>query len=85
MNEDSVDEEDLGIQITEEGGVYVPPETIKDLHMIDTEDGSTRLRMVLSEPCFVVSYECAKCGYVWVPRSPNPKVCGECKNPNWRG
>ena len=36
------------------------------------------------EPVVVTEMECMQCGYHWVPRVPNPKVCPRCKHYNWR-
>ena len=31
----------------------------------------------------IVKCKCQKCGYEWVPRVDNPKLCPECKCRKW--
>ncbi len=33
----------------------------------------------------MIGLECKQCGYKWVPRVPDPKVCPGCKRRNWDG
>lgn len=87
-NESDIMEEDLGnklkVQVTDEGGVFLPPEYVEKIEMLDLEDRKVP-RITLSEPIMIVGYKCVKCGHEWIPKTPDPVVCAECKNPNWRG
>lgn len=29
----------------------------------------------------VEANKCERCGHVWIPRKPNPRVCSKCKSP----
>ncbi len=31
----------------------------------------------------LTQYTCNRCGYKWIPRNPDPKVCAKCRSPYW--
>lgn len=31
----------------------------------------------------LTQYTCNRCGNVWTPRKPNPRVCANCRSPYW--
>jgi predicted Zn-ribbon and HTH transcriptional regulator len=39
---------------------------------------------MVTEPITIPVLKCAKCGYEWIPRVPQPAVCPKCKRTEWR-